>query len=225
MGKSLWDLAVEAADALWAIKNGKEPARDPIAINQDIYALRSHIAEFFAVPPAMDWEKPEKEKFFAFCRDHLLVRIFIGSQNHPDRTKIMFVKETNADSGYISYAKYLCETDLSGGPHLQKLWNFNWGDEEYKYFEREYPGFFSPEEVLVWEYRHGAGFVLCSIHSIKLLVLYAFFLQYFCESESRDDGNFSNPEVFLKHFRRFLKKQQEAFEKQLDLLRSRKLHS
>ncbi|MEX1052071.1 MAG: hypothetical protein WEC83_01650 [Patescibacteria group bacterium] len=34
-------LAIEAADALWAIQKGKQPDRDPLQINQDIYASHS----------------------------------------------------------------------------------------------------------------------------------------------------------------------------------------
>ena len=46
--RRLRDLSLEAADALWALAKGKEPDRDPIAINQDIHNLRSRIDAAFS---------------------------------------------------------------------------------------------------------------------------------------------------------------------------------
>ena len=53
--RNLRNLAMEAADALWAIDHGKKPERDPIAINQDLHRLRPQIDAMF--PPL-----PEEEK-------------------------------------------------------------------------------------------------------------------------------------------------------------------
>lgn len=47
--RTLRNLAMEAADALWAITHGKKTERDPIAINQDIHRLRQQIDAAF--PP------------------------------------------------------------------------------------------------------------------------------------------------------------------------------
>ena len=43
--KKLFDLSIEAANALWALEKGKTPDRDPIAINQDIHNLRTKIGK------------------------------------------------------------------------------------------------------------------------------------------------------------------------------------
>jgi len=37
------DLAMEAADALWALDKGKKPDRSPRAINQDIYDVNRRL--------------------------------------------------------------------------------------------------------------------------------------------------------------------------------------
>lgn len=50
--RRLRNLAMEAADALWAIDHGKKPERDPIAINQDLHRLRPQIDTAF--PPLME---------------------------------------------------------------------------------------------------------------------------------------------------------------------------
>ena len=47
--RQLRNLAVEAADALWALYHNKEPTRNPIAINQEIHILRTKIDALF--PP------------------------------------------------------------------------------------------------------------------------------------------------------------------------------
>src|SRR3989344_2837282 len=47
--RQLRNLAVEAADALWALHHHKEPKRHPIAINQEIHLLRTKIDALF--PP------------------------------------------------------------------------------------------------------------------------------------------------------------------------------
>ncbi len=57
--KKLRDLAVEAADALWALANGKNPDRDPILINQDIHRLRPRIDAFLQEPPENGQKKGE----------------------------------------------------------------------------------------------------------------------------------------------------------------------
>ena len=48
--QQLRDLAIESADALWALAEDKKPDRDPKSINQDIYHLRLQIDEILATP-------------------------------------------------------------------------------------------------------------------------------------------------------------------------------
>lgn len=60
----LRDLAMEAANALWALEHQKKPDRDPITINQEIYSLRQRLDELsFFVPSPLS--KEEIARIFA----------------------------------------------------------------------------------------------------------------------------------------------------------------
>ena len=54
----LRNLALEAADALWALAKGKTPDWDPITINQDIHKLRPVIDAAFSAAPSMSEDCP-----------------------------------------------------------------------------------------------------------------------------------------------------------------------
>ncbi|HDQ16853.1 MAG TPA: hypothetical protein ENN31_01885 [Candidatus Vogelbacteria bacterium] len=61
----LRDLAMEAANALWALEHHKKPNRDPITINQKIYSLRQRLDELsFFVPSPLS--KEEIARIFAW---------------------------------------------------------------------------------------------------------------------------------------------------------------
>ena len=86
--KQLRDLTMEAADALWALKHGKEPNRDPITINQEIYALRQRLDELpFFVPSPLSKEE--------------IARIFAGTKAIITSSHVVY-KSGKHGSAYVN---------------------------------------------------------------------------------------------------------------------------